>query len=534
MSAPTGSHLIDGKWVAGSAGGAGFTAVNPATGQMIAPTYHDAGTTDVEAAVAAALRAFEATRSLPPRWPVALLEALTEKIMAMGDALLERVETETALPRPRTTGERGRTCFQLKQLADFVRDGSWVEATIDRADPARQPLPKPDLRRMLQPLGPVVVFDASNFPLAYGVLGNDTASALAAGNPVIVKVHPSHPGSAELLAQAALAALEACNLPRGLIQVLFGRGNDLGAALAKHPGVEAIGFTGSLRGGRALFDLAAARPRPIPVYAEMGSLNPVVLLPGALTERGDAIADGLSKSVSLGGGQFCTKPGIVMLIDGPASDAFVATLHRHLSAVPPVNMLNLSLRDGFARATDRIAATPGVKATLSRQTPGYAGSTAALYETTGKAWREQEGLREEAFGPGTVVVRCKDADDLDAALRSAPGSLTGAVHVGAADKQTDVQRVMRSLARFAGRVIVNGFPTGVEVTHAMVHGGPYPATTAPATTSVGTLSIRRFARPVAYQDTPDQFLPPELKDSNPLGIDRHVDGKPTRDPLSSR
>lgn len=528
MSDITGKNLIDGKWLASPAKGEGFTGVNPATGEALTPTFHDAGGDEVNAAVAAALRAFEATRALPPRWSAALLDALAEQIMAKGDALLERVEAETALPRGRTTGERGRTCFQLKQQAELVRDGSWVDATIDHADAARQPMPKPDLRRMSQPLGPVVVFDASNFPLAYGVLGNDTASALAAGCPVIVKVHPSHPGSGELFAQAALAALTACKLPLGLIQVLHGRSNDLGSALARHDGVEAIGFTGSLRGGRALFDLASARPRPIPVFAEMGSLNPVVLMPGALGERGAAIADGLSKSVSLGGGQFCTKPGVVLLIDSPAADAFVASLQKFLAAVPPVNMLNCSLRDGFARSTEKLGATAGVKTTLARQTPGHAGSTAALYETTGQAWRDTHTLREEAFGPGTLIVRCKDAADLDATLRAAPGSLTGAIHIGGGDASDDVRRVMRGIERFAGRVIVNGFPTGVEVAHAMVHGGPYPATTAPSTTSVGTASARRFVRPVAYQDWPDALLPDALKEANPLGIERFVDGKWTR------
>lgn len=528
MSGVTGQHLIGGQWIASSQSGGGFTAVNPATGQALSPTYHDASVSDVDTAVAAALAAFEQTLAMPPRWQAPLLDALAEQIMAMGDALLERVEVESALLRPRTTGERGRTCLQLKQVAELVRDGSWVEAIVDHADPSRQPLPKPDLRRMLQPLGPVVVFDASNFPLAYGVLGNDTASALAAGCPVIVKVHPSHPGSGELLAQAALKAMNACKLPAALIQVLQGRGNEVGAALVKHPAIEAVGFTGSLRGGRALFDHAAARPRPIPVFAEMGSLNPVVLLPGAIAERGEAIADGLSKSVSLGGGQFCTKPGIVMLIDSPASTAFVATLRKHLSAVPPVHMLNQSLRDGFVKATDRLGSTPGLRVVLERQTPGHAGCTPALYEATSDSWRGGGALREEAFGPGAVVVRCKDVDDLDASLRAASGSLTGAVHVGATDNPSDVRRVMKSIERFAGRVIVNGFPTGVEVTQAMVHGGPYPATTAPSTTSVGTMAVRRFVRPVAYQDTPDALLPDALKEGNPLGIERRVDGRTVR------
>jgi NADP-dependent aldehyde dehydrogenase len=525
-----GKHLIDGAWIESQ--GEKFQPENAATGEKLTPAFHDAGSPEVDQALRAARTAFEQTRDLEPRWTAQLLNKIAERVMDLGDALLERGEAETGLPRARLTGERLRTVNQLKLFADVVQEGSWVDAIIDRADPKRQPLPKPDVRRTLQPIGPVVVFDASNFPFAFGPCGNDTASALAGGNPVIVKAHRGHPGTDEMFAAAALEALIDLGLPRGLFGLLQGRGTVVGEALAKHPLTEAIGFTGSLRGGRSLFDVASRRERPIPVYAEMGSINPLVVLPGAIGERADAIADGLAKSITMGTGQFCTKPGVVLVLKTPESQKFVAALAKHLGALPPMTMLSKRFQEGFGEVTQRMQATPGVRTVVPGKPAGHAQTTAWLFETDAKQWRENHKVREEAFGPGSVVVHCENIDELKATIRETAGQLTGTVHAGSGDDAKLVRDVIRTLETGVGRVILNGFPTGVEVNHAMVHGGPYPATTAPHTTSVGAGAIYRFVRPVAYQDVPDALLPGALQNANSLGIFRKVDGKPTSDPIA--
>jgi NADP-dependent aldehyde dehydrogenase len=360
--------------------------INPATGAQLEPGFREASDADVNAAVAAATDAFDKTLDLPPRWPADLLDTIADRIMSLGDALLERGEAETALPRPRLTGERARTVGQIKMFAEIVREGSWVEAVIDTADPKRTPLPKPDLRRMLRARGPVAVFGASNFPFAFGTLGGDTASALAAGCPVVVKGHPSHPGTSQMFADAARDAIAQLKLPPGLFSLLQGRRNELSAALVKHERITAVGFTGSLKAGRALFDLAAARQTPIPVFAEMGSVNPVVILPRAIAEKGDAIAQGLAASVLLGGGQFCTKPGLIFAI-GDDKGKFVAALASQIMTQSPVTMLNANLRENFSRRLADFAHVAGVTTVAAAQASGHAGISPALFQTDAATFR---------------------------------------------------------------------------------------------------------------------------------------------------
>ncbi len=526
-----GEHFINGHWSA-STGGI-FDASNPATGESLNPKFAEATAGEVDAAVSAAQHAFLQTRRLDPRWPAALLEAIASQIEALGDDLPERAERETALPRARLTGERVRTCGQFRMFAEIVREGSWVEAVIDTADPNRQPLPKPDLRRLLVPRGPVAVFGASNFPFAFGACGGDTASALAAGNPVVVKGHPSHPGTSELFARAVAAAIKKCDLPAGLFSLLQGRSHELGASLVQHPFTQAVGFTGSQRAGRALFDLAAKRPSPIPVFGEMGSVNPIVVLPAALKERGATIAKELSASLLLGGGQFCTKPGVVFIV-GDREHGFARQLKEHVENAAPATMLNCTLRDNFAERIAAHAKLSGVKTLVSARPSGSAAISPALFETTADVFLREPELHEEAFGPGGVVVDCDSPEEAIACVQSLGGNLTGSLHIGKGDNERLAGDVLHTLESTVGRVIVNGYPTGVEVGNAIVHGGPYPATTDSSTTSVGSAAILRFVRPVAYQNTPQQLLPPALQDPNPMKIRRLVNGEWTTQPIASR
>jgi NADP-dependent aldehyde dehydrogenase len=422
---------------------------------------------------------------------------------------------------------------QLRLFAEVVREGSWVEARIDRALPGRTPAPRPDLRRMLVPIGPVVVFGASNFPLAFSVAGGDTASALAAGNPVVVKAHPGHPGTSELAAWAVLAAARATGMPAGVFALLHGASPAVGQALVRHPRTRAVGFTGSLAGGRALCDAAAARPDPIPVFAEMGSVNPVFLLPGALAERGAAIARGLVDSVTLGVGQFCTNPGVVFAVRSAEHAAFLDTLAAGVAAVPPGTMLTRDICDRFATGVAAAAGLPGVRvvaqAASAEDRSGHWGRAQVL-ATDLATWRREPALRREVFGPVTLLVECDSAADLVAAARELEGQLTATVH-GTAAELAEAGALVEALTQHAGRVLFNGYPTGVEVCHAMQHGGPWPATSDARTTSVGTAAITRFARPVCWQNAPAALLPPALRDENPLGIWRMIDGEWTRNPI---
>lgn len=505
-----------------------FTAKDPSNGRALSPDFHEATEDEIDRALQAAEAAFEADQARPAEDRARLLERIADEIEALGDPLIERVCAETALPEGRVRGERGRTTGQLRMFAALVREGSWVDARIDRAIPDRTPAPKPDLRRMLIPLGPVAVFGASNFPLAFSVAGGDTASALAAGCPVVVKAHPAHPGTSELVAGAILRAVDACGFHPGTFSLLHGVRPEMSLALVRHPLLQAVGFTGSLRAGRALFDAAAARPVPIPVYAEMGSVNPVFVLPDALAERSDAIAEGLAASVTLGAGQFCTNPGLVFGVANDALDRFVARVAERIAAAPAFTMLHPGICSAYGQGVAALSAVPGVRI-AAQAAPGHADTAAAAVLTTdaGTFLREPR-LHEEVFGPSTLVVRCDDLAGLERVAQALEGNLTATLHGTPADLSA-AGRLVALLRRRVGRLIFNGFPTGVEVCPSMHHGGPYPATTDVRSTSVGTAAIYRFARPLCYQDFPQDALPPELRDRNERGLWRLVDGVLTKD-----
>ena len=522
----TGKQLIAGRWVA--AGREFLPAVNPATGETLAPPFAVATSAEVATALNAAAGVFPVTRNLSVARRVELLETIAAQILALGDELLQRAHAETGLPLARLTGERARTCGQFHHFAGVLREGSWTGAVIDTADPQRQPLPKPDVRRVARPLGPVVVFGAGNFPFAYGACGGDTASALAAGNPVVVKAHERHPGVNELFARAVHAALTACGLPLEMFALVHGPGVTVGQQLVQHPATQAVGFTGSQRAGRALFNLAAARPQPIPVFAEMGSLNPLVILPSALAERSAAIAAGLTQSITAGAGQFCTKPGLVFLPAGAAGETFTTQLAEHMAAVPATTMLAAAMQTNFCQTTETFRQIPGVHCRLANSPSGFAAMAPQLFTVAAATWRAHRELHAEAFGPGALVIYYEDHADLLATLAHTEGTLTASLHVGSADAGTEVAALAEQLTQIAGRVVWNGFPTGVEVCAAMVHGGPYPATSAPGTTSVGALAIQRFVRPVCYQNVPDAWLPEELQNANPRRIWRRVNGEWTQ------
>jgi acyl-CoA reductase-like NAD-dependent aldehyde dehydrogenase len=507
-----------------------FNSVDPATGREVAG-YDEASAADVAAAVDAAERAFHdpALRDRAAR--AALLRGAAGRLRAAGDDIVAVAGSETGLPEGRLRSELERTAGQLEAFAALLDAGDYVEAIIDTPDPDAKPIPRPDVRRMLVPIGPVAVFGSSNFPLAFSTAGGDTASALAAGCPVVVKGHPSHPGTGEIVAREVRAAVAEAGLPDGTFAHLLAAGVEVGEALVDAPAIAAVGFTGSTAGGRAIADRAARRPNPIPVYAEMGSVNPIVVTDTALAARAGAIAEGLVASVSNFGGQLCTKPGVVFVPEGAAGDEFARTVAARLDEAEPTVLLNERLRDALADAVERLAARPEVRPL--GEAPPAAGDgfrhQPAAYEAPASAVAEGAELLEEHFGPVVVLLRYGGREELLAALERIEGQLTGSIHAEPGDEL--LGPVGELLAARAGRVVCDGFPTGVAVTHGMHHGGPYPATSAPAHTSVGMTAIRRFLRPVAWQNAPAAVLPPELRDENPLGIWRRVDGELTREPL---
>jgi alpha-ketoglutaric semialdehyde dehydrogenase len=434
---------------------------------------------------------------------------------------------ETGLPRPRIEGERARTVGQLRLFASVVRDGSYVAARIDPALPDRKPLPRPDLRLRRIAVGPVAVFGASNFPLAFSVAGGDTASALAAGCPVIVKAHPAHPGTSELVGRAIQKAVASCGLPAGTFSLLFDAGQSIGQALVADPRIAAVGFTGSRRGGTALMAIAAGRPSPIPVYAEMSSINPVLLFPAALDERGAAIGKAFAASLTLGAGQFCTNPGLILALPGPGLDAFLDAAAAALRESPAATMLTPGIQRAYREGVARVAGHGAV--TLLAEGPEGAATQgrATLFATDTDAFLADPALQEEMFGASALVVRCPDFAAMRAVLEHLEGQLTASLHLATADHAA-ARDLLPLLERRVGRILVDGFGTGVEVAHAMVHGGPYPATSDGRTTSVGSLAIDRFLRPVSYQDVPDALLPAALRAANPLGLPRRIDGAPER------
>ena len=514
-------------------GGASFRAQDPKTGAALDPEFAEATPDEIDAAAHAAEGAFEAYSAAPATRRAAFLRGIADQIEALGDALLERAEAETALPRARLTGERGRTANQARLFADVVEEGSWVDARIDPALPDREPLPRPDVRRMLVPLGPVAVFGASNFPLAFSVAGGDTVSALAAGCPVVVKAHPAHPGASELAARAILTAARATGMPDGVFSMVQGPSPAVGQALVTRPAIQAVGFTGSFRGGKALFDAAARRAQPIPVFAEMGSANPLFVLPDALATRGAEIAGALAASVTLGCGQFCTSPGLVFLPRGAGGDAFLEELGALLGAAPAGTMVHAGIKAAYDADLEEVTSLPGVTVAARSAARGPQAETeaqAALLVVDQPAWAGQSRLGEEIYGPATVVVRCGTPEEIVDAARTLGGHLTATVHA-TEDDLAAYPGLLGVLRRKAGRVLVGGVPTGVEVSPAMHHGGPWPSTSDSRATSVGTAAIGRFARPVCFQNVPASALPDELQDANPRNLWRLVDGRPTREAL---
>ena len=494
-------------------------------------TTQDASAVEIDQAVDAADAAFFEYRAKTAEERAAFLERIADEIGALGEALIETAHQETALPVARLIGERARTVGQLRLFAGVVREGSWVEARIDTALPDRQPLPRPDLRRMLIPLGPVDVFGASNFPFAFSVAGGDTASALAAGCPVVVKAHPGHPATSELTAQAVRAAAAATGMPSGVFSLLHG-GPTVGMRLVKHPKLQAVGFTGSQAAGRALFDAAAARPRPIPVYAEMGSVNPVFVLPGALAERGPQLAAALAQSVTLGVGQFCTNPGLVVGMQDTSFAGLRTQTAEAISQVVPGRMLYEGLCRAYGEGVARLTGAAGVRQegrSVAEAAPGQAG--AFVFSTDAATFLADDTLAREVFGPSTLMVACGTPAELLAVAHGLEGQLTATVHGTPADLEAH-RDLLSLLETKVGRLVINGFPTGVEVSPAMQHGGPYPATTDSRSTSVGTAAIGRFARPVCYQDFPPALLPVALQNANESGLWRLVNGEWTSDGIA--
>lgn len=499
-----------------------FHAENPANGKRLEPGFHEASEKEIWMAIERAAAAFQVYRNKSGKEKADLLDAIAEEILLLGDELIIRCMEETGLPEARLKGERGRTVGQLKLFAGYIREGSWVDARIDKADPLRTP-PKADIRSMQKALGPVGIFGASNFPLAFSVAGGDTTSALAAGCPVVFKAHAAHPGTCEMVGMAIAKAAKKTGMPEGTFSMVHGKSTVVGLAIVRHPLIKAIGFTGSYRGGKALFDVANSRQVPIPVYAEMGSTNPVFILPDAMRQRKQAIAKDLAASVTLGVGQFCTNPGLVFY-HRDEEKKFEEFFSKSLEETAPGVMLASYIQEAYETGVQKLAKTKGVNTLMKGKAPGgdfYA--PAYLFQSTAEAFLNDHSLEEEVFGPSTLAVTVDDKSQLMRIATQLGGHLTATIHATENDLH-EYADLIGILEQKVGRLIINGYPTGVEVTHAMVHGGPFPATTDSRTTSVGTDAIKRFSRPVCYQNFPQSLLPDELKDHNPLKIWRMVDG----------
>lgn len=501
-------------------------ATNPATGEVLSASYAPASEEETDQAVALAAEAAGVLAALSGADKAKFLRTVADNVDGIVEELVGVMTAETGLPEPRVRGESGRTSGQLRLFADLVEEGSWLDARIDHALPDRQPIPKPDLRSMLRPVGPVGVFCASNFPLAFSVAGGDSASAWAAGCPVIVKAHHAHPGTALAVGRAVVDAVKSCGLPEGTFSLLYGGGRTVGTRLVRHPDLKAVGFTGSRAGGRALFDHASTRPEPIPVYAEMSSVNPVFLLPSALSERVEEIAASLQGSATLGVGQFCTNPGLVLHEAGEAGEAFRSAYTELMRNAPAGPMLHAGIRDAYGEGLAAASGRPGVSVLASAvedRGEGGCHASAAVLAANASAFLGDESLADEVFGPSTLLVACEGRAQMLKVARKLEGQLTASIF-GTDSELTEYQELVDILETKAGRLLFNQFPTGVEVCHSIVHGGPYPATTDGRSTSVGTAAVFRFARPVCYQGFPEDRLPDELKDANPLGIKRMVDG----------
>jgi alpha-ketoglutaric semialdehyde dehydrogenase len=521
----TGAVLFGDEHQFGTSTGTGtFAAIDPATGLALDPPFQETDVTQVAQACALAAEAFGQFSELTPTVRARFLQSVGREILALGEGLIERAMAETGLTRARLEAERSRTVSQLEFFAMIVREGAWIDATIDPAIPDRAPVPRPDLRRRHVGIGPVAVFGASNFPLAFSVAGGDSAAALAAGCPVVVKGHPAHPGTGELVARAVRAAVAQCALPSGTFSYLPGRSQETGAALVTDPNIRAVGFTGSRAGGLALTRLAAARPEPIPVFAEMSSINPVILFPGAARSRGVELGLAYVASVTLGAGQFCTNPGLVLVLDGGDHEQFVQSACAAMVASDVQQMLAPNIHAGFTQVVEQLARRAGVQ-TLARGRSGEGANRAqgGLFTVDATRFMADSSLRQEIFGPASLLVRSRDVAEMAGVIDALEGQLTATVLFDPEDAPLVAQLLPR-LEPKVGRIIGNGWPTGVEVCHAMVHGGPYPATTDVRSTSVGALAIQRFLRPICYQNLPDDLLPPVLQAANPLGLPRRVDG----------
>ena len=502
-----------------------FRGHDASTGQATGPEFPVSTESDVARACDSAAKAFAAYRTTSSEDRADFLDTIGDEIMAIGDELLERAHTESGLPLARLTGERGRTVNQLRLFAEVVRSNSWRDVRIDPALPDREPMPRPDLRLRKIPLGPVAVFGASNFPLAFSTAGGDTASALAAGCPVVVKGHPAHPGTDAMVAGAISKAAEKCDMPEGVFGHLQGPGNELGAALVRDPRIAAVGFTGSRGGGLALLKIAQQRDVPIPVFAEMSSVNPVILLPEALASRGAALGEAFVASLTMGAGQFCTNPGLVLAVEGEGLSAFEKAASEAMGDQSAQTMLTTGIRDAYSHGKEVLGEKNGVeKLATGKPGDGKTCEAAELFAVSGSAVLADDSLMEEVFGAASLIVRCADQDELKAILREMEGQLTATLQMDE-DDHPAAGELLPILEQLCGRILANGWPTGVEVAHAMVHGGPFPATSDGRTTSVGTMAIERFLRPVCYQDIPAELLPPELRDGS--GVPKLLDGEPS-------
>ena len=517
----TGKMLIGQQLICGNRDA--IRAINPATNAALEPAYLGGDGEHVAQACALAWTAFDLYRETSLEARATFLESIATHIEALGDELIERAVAETGLPRARIEGERGRTCGQLRIFARTVRAGEWLDVRVDTAQPQRQPLPRPDLRQRHIALGPVAVFGASNFPLAFSVAGGDTASALAAGCPVVVKAHGAHPGTSELVGRAVAQAVKACGLPEGVFSLLYGSGREVGIALVTDPRIKAVGFTGSRSGGLALTQAAQARPEPIPVYAEMSSINPVYLFPAALAARTEVLAQGFVSSLTQGAGQFCTNPGLVIAVQGPDLDRFIRRAADLLPNCAAQTMLTPGISSAYASGVGALTEHAKVVAKGPAATGPNQGQ-AHLFVTQASDFLANEPLQAEVFGAASLIVACANPEDVRQVSEHLEGQLTATLHLDENDLP-NAKALLPVLERKAGRLLVNGWPTGVEVCEAMVHGGPFPATSDSRSTSVGTAAIQRFLRPVCYQDFPDALLPGALQHGNPLLLRRLLDGQ---------
>ncbi|MGV9796951.1 aldehyde dehydrogenase (NADP(+)) [Mycobacterium sp. NPDC003449] len=516
----TGQLFVAGRRVAGA--GPVLHPVAAVSGDELQPAYGSAAAGDIDAAAAAAREAFDGYRNAPLEVRARLLERIADGLEGLGDELIDRAHVETALPKGRLTSERGRTTGQLRMFARVVRQGDWLGVRVDPADPSRQPSPRPDLRLQHIGLGPVAVFGASNFPFAFSVAGGDTASALAAGCPVIAKGHEAHLGTSELVGAVITEAVRAEGLPDGVFSLLYGAGPDVGQGLARHPAVAAVGFTGSRRAGSALMAAAAQRPVPIPVFAEMSSINPVLVAPGALDEGAERLAAGFAASLTLGAGQFCTNPGLLLVVKSPGSEQFTRAAVEALGTAAAQTMLTPGIAAAYHRGLQRLRAQPGVRELTGPAEAGARQAGAALFAVAADDFTHRPALCEEVFGPAGLIVECDSPQALTEVLDTLPGQLTVTVHAAEGDHPF-IRGLLPRLERMAGRILFDGWPTGVEVCDAMVHGGPFPATSDSRTTSVGTLAIDRFLRPVTYQDMPVALQPTAVRDDSP-NLTRRIEG----------